>query len=111
MHPNQARKPHATRERAVRCRGLAAADSPQIRTICSPQHPRPLRVSSALNRRHASEVPGCGMVMCPRSVTMAFPAPVVPDMTDPMLTQPSPPGKVLRSWLCFRWMTPRIHKQ
>ena len=27
MHPNQAWKPHATWERAVRCRGLAARDS------------------------------------------------------------------------------------
>ena len=29
-------------------------------------------------------------------------------MTDAMLTKPSPPGKAFRSWLCFRWMTPRI---
>jgi hypothetical protein len=32
-------------------------------------------------------------------------------MTDAMLTKPSPPGKAFRSWLCFRRMTLRIHKQ
>jgi hypothetical protein len=31
-------------------------------------------------------------------------------MTETMLTKLSAPGKAFRSWLCFRWMTPRIHK-
>jgi hypothetical protein len=32
-------------------------------------------------------------------------------MTGAMLTKLSPPGKACRSWLCFSWMTPRIHQQ
>ncbi len=44
--------------------------------------------------RYAPEVSGCELVMCPRSVTIAFPALVVPGqtMTDTMLTK-LPPGK------------------
>src|SRR5579859_6510032 len=63
--------------------------------ICAPPPACTPLPEAAPTRRYAPEVSGCDLVMCPRSVTIAFPALVVPGqtMTDTMLTKLSPPGK------------------
>lgn len=93
------------------------------RSPCAPTGPEPENMHAVtrtptLAIGHAESAicarsSGCDLVMCPRPVTIALPASVVPGqaMTRAMLTNLPPPGRAFRSWLCLRWMTSRIHQQ